>query len=60
LYVLSGDNQSASACASSSKWWVFDGFLEIVMVVSVIIVGFRVYRYNFPKRRRPTQEYWPR
>ena len=46
LYVLSGVNQSASACASSSKWWAFDGFLEIVMVVTVIIVGFRVYRYN--------------
>lgn len=60
-YSSSGVGQSASACSQSNTWWSVASFLVLAMILSVIFAGFRVYRYNFPKRRRAAQqEYWPR
>lgn len=54
LVSAAGNATNASACASSSDWWAFAGFLEGAMVAAVVMIGFRVYRANFGKHR-PTQ-----
>jgi hypothetical protein len=60
-YSSAGVGQSASACSQQNTWWAVASWLELAMIVAVVVTGYRIYRYNFPKRRRqPTQEYWPR
>jgi hypothetical protein len=59
-YSAAGVGQSATACASSVGWWDFASWLELVMIVAVVLGGYRIYRYHFPKRRQTPQQQWPR
>lgn len=42
---------SVSACASATHAWDLVGVIELVGLAALIVTGYRVYRYNFPKTR---------